>query len=217
MVFLGFTDDVLDLKWRYKLILPTVASLPLLSSYDGHLVNIVAIVDTEAKGSIVELGPVFLLYMGLLAVFCTNSINIMAGINGLEVGQAYVIAAAVLCFKLYELFASQHQVFTILLVLPFIGTTLALMRHNWFPAKVFVGDTFCYFAVFRLVPCPRHRLPRLDPDAKECPNFTIICTVLRIVGPMKEKQLTILLLGLQILVAVMAFFLRYIVYEIPVH
>lgn len=33
--------------------------------------------------------------MGMLAVFCTNSINIHAGINGLEVGQTVVISAAV--------------------------------------------------------------------------------------------------------------------------
>jgi UDP-N-acetylmuramyl pentapeptide phosphotransferase/UDP-N-acetylglucosamine-1-phosphate transferase len=34
--------------------------------------------------------------MLLLAVFCTNSINIHAGLNGLEVGQTVVISAAVL-------------------------------------------------------------------------------------------------------------------------
>jgi UDP-N-acetylglucosamine--dolichyl-phosphate N-acetylglucosaminephosphotransferase len=31
----GFVDDVLELKWRYKLILPPIASLPLLISYSG--------------------------------------------------------------------------------------------------------------------------------------------------------------------------------------
>ena len=25
-------------------------------------------------------------------------------------------------------------------------TTLALLKHNAYPSKVFVGDTFCYFA-----------------------------------------------------------------------
>lgn len=35
------------------------------------------------------------LYMGLLAVFCTNSINIHAGLNGLEIGQTVVTASAV--------------------------------------------------------------------------------------------------------------------------
>ena len=34
----------------------------------------------------VNLGALYYLYMGMLAVFCTNSINIYAGINGLEVG-----------------------------------------------------------------------------------------------------------------------------------
>lgn len=33
MILLGFADDVLNLKWRYKLILPTLASLPLLMVY----------------------------------------------------------------------------------------------------------------------------------------------------------------------------------------
>lgn len=33
MIFLGFADDVLDLKWRDKLVLPTMASLPLLMVY----------------------------------------------------------------------------------------------------------------------------------------------------------------------------------------
>ena len=33
MLLLGFADDVLDLRWRHKLLLPTMASLPLLLVY----------------------------------------------------------------------------------------------------------------------------------------------------------------------------------------
>ena len=33
MLLLGFADDVLDLRWRHKLLLPTMASLPLLMVY----------------------------------------------------------------------------------------------------------------------------------------------------------------------------------------
>ncbi len=33
MIFLGFADDVLNLKWRHKMLLPTIASLPLLMVY----------------------------------------------------------------------------------------------------------------------------------------------------------------------------------------
>jgi len=126
MIFLGYMDDTLDLKWRYKLILPTIASLPLLLTYSGstamHLphpfnfllmngneltplgwvINVFATVDTEAHGAIVELKWWFLLFMGLQAVFCTNAINILAGINGLECGQSYVIASKLLFFSLLK-------------------------------------------------------------------------------------------------------------------
>ena len=33
MILLGFADDVLDLRWRHKLMLPTIATLPLLMVY----------------------------------------------------------------------------------------------------------------------------------------------------------------------------------------
>ena len=33
MILLGFADDVLDLRWRQKLLLPTIASLTLLMVY----------------------------------------------------------------------------------------------------------------------------------------------------------------------------------------
>ena len=35
MLFLGFADDVLDIPWRVKLLLPALASLPLLTAYSG--------------------------------------------------------------------------------------------------------------------------------------------------------------------------------------
>ena len=41
-------------------------------------------------------GPIYYLYMSLLSTFSTNSINILAGINGSEVSQALVIALSVI-------------------------------------------------------------------------------------------------------------------------
>jgi UDP-N-acetylglucosamine--dolichyl-phosphate N-acetylglucosaminephosphotransferase len=42
-------------------------------------------------------------YMVMLVVFCTNAINILAGVNGLEAGQTFVIACAVMFHNLWEL------------------------------------------------------------------------------------------------------------------
>ena len=38
--------------------------------------------------------------MGSLAVFCTNSINIYAGVNGLEVGQSIIISCGIMLHNL---------------------------------------------------------------------------------------------------------------------
>lgn len=48
-------------------------------------------------------GILYYVYMGMLAVFCTNAINILSGINGLEAGQSFIIGVSVLIFNLIEL------------------------------------------------------------------------------------------------------------------
>ncbi len=217
MIFLGFSDDVLDLPWRYKFVLPTIATLPLLCAYDGSTsiiippplslllsewLNSESIALNDGEFLLIDLGIIYFLYMGLLSVFCTNAINIYAGINGLEAGQTLVMAVALLYLNAQEIVfdganVANHK-FSAAILLPFIGTTLGLLHQNWYPAKVFVGDTFCYFAgmtfavvgihghfsktlllmfipqavnfilslpqIIRVVPCPRHRLPRFIFD-----------------------------------------------------
>ena len=79
------------------------------------------------------LGVLYYVYMGMLAVFCTNAINILAGINGVEVGQSVIIALSIFLFNMVELaggYSSQHA-FSVYLILPFIAVSLALLRHNW--------------------------------------------------------------------------------------
>ncbi|XP_063722997.1 UDP-N-acetylglucosamine--dolichyl-phosphate N-acetylglucosaminephosphotransferase-like [Symsagittifera roscoffensis] len=204
-IFLGMSDDIFDLRWRDKVFLPTVASLPLLMVYyvTYHLTVIVVPIPLRPYfGTTVDIGILYYLYMGSLAVFCSNSINILAGINGLEVGQSVVIATSLIIFNCLELYFQccqmEAHLLSLYLLIPFLGCSLALLRYNWYPAEVFVGDTYCYFAgmlfavvgilghfsktlllmfipqivnfvysvpqLFRMVPCPRHRLPRYDPD-----------------------------------------------------
>lgn len=48
-------------------------------------------------------GILYYVYMGMLAVFCTNAINILAGINGIESGQALFISGSIILFNILEL------------------------------------------------------------------------------------------------------------------
>uniref|UniRef100_A0A7N0VB34 UDP-N-acetylglucosamine--dolichyl-phosphate N-acetylglucosaminephosphotransferase n=1 Tax=Kalanchoe fedtschenkoi TaxID=63787 RepID=A0A7N0VB34_KALFE len=254
MILLGFVDDVLDVPWRVKLVLPSVAALPLLMAYAGHTTilipkPLVPIVGLE----ILDLGWIYKLYMGLLAVFCTNSINIHAGLNGLEVGQSVVIACAILIHNVMQIGASgnseyqQAHAFSIYIIQPFLATSLALLSYNWYPSSVFVGDTYTYFAgmtmavagilghfsetllifflpqvlnfllsLFQLlgfVPCPRHRLPKFDPQTgllTGTDDGTLVNLFLRQFGRMSEKSLCIKLLIFQAAACGFCFFLRWI-------
>lgn len=152
MVLLGFADDVLNLRWRHKLFLPTIATLPLLMVYYVNYNSTTVIMPKLIRpfiGTSLNIGIFYYIYMGMLAVFCTNAINILAGINGLEVGQSIVIAASIIVFNVIEYMwdyvPKPHQ-FSLYLMLPYLGTTLALWKYNQYPSRVFVGDTFCYFS-----------------------------------------------------------------------
>lgn len=151
MILLGFADDVLDLKWRDKLTLPTLGSLPLLVVYYINFNMTTIVVPKPLRmifGTSLYLGPLYYVYMGMLAVFCTNAINILAGINGLESGQSLVIAGSIMVFNVIELFVNgeTNHLLSLYIMPAFFCTTLALYKYNKYPASVFVGDTFCYFA-----------------------------------------------------------------------
>jgi len=84
-------------------------------------------------------------------VFCTNSINIYAGINGLEVGQSIIVAVSVAVHNIAQLIyatgeSSEHHFLSLVVMLLFLAVSLALFGFNKYPSQVFVGDSYTYFA-----------------------------------------------------------------------
>lgn len=102
---------------------------------------------------LLDLGIFYYIYMSAISIFCPNSINILAGINGLEVGQSVVLSIIFLlndfCYLLTldsNNAAYDSHLFSMIFLVPFLGVSLGLLRFNWYPSKVFVGDTYCYFS-----------------------------------------------------------------------
>ncbi|KAH9812538.1 glycosyl transferase family 4-domain-containing protein [Melampsora americana] len=177
-VFLGFLDDVFDIRWRFKLPIPVIASVPLLTAYAAaagatdiiipHILGLRNLLGVEKTNGLISIGPLYYLYMSMLSTFCTNSINILAGVNGVEVGQSIIICLSIIFNDLLYIkldlsdLGIQRQfsfglsrgsqeledrhLFSFCLMTPLLGVMLALIKHNWYPARTFVGDTFCYFA-----------------------------------------------------------------------
>lgn len=192
MLLLGFVDDVLDVRWRYKIFLSAVGTVPLVMAYDGsvsvlipptitryaanylasspasHIAKAVGILrddlqclHTVGSGMLLSLGVFYKVYLAMLCIFCINSINILAGVNGVEVGQSVVIAVACVVYNLFQLrletilevaeqsragMSADHQLRAILLLTPFLGVSMALWKYNKYPARIFVGDSYTYFA-----------------------------------------------------------------------
>lgn len=106
MLMLGFVDDVLDLPWRVKLVMPVVASLPLLAAYSGATTVGIPkpiVAALHLPHTYVDLGGLYYAYMAALVIFCTNAINILAGVNGLEAGQTLVVAGGILTHNVLKL------------------------------------------------------------------------------------------------------------------
>ncbi|KZF25451.1 UDP-N-acetyl-glucosamine-1-P transferase Alg7 [Xylona heveae TC161] len=164
VVLLGVGDDLFDIRWRHKLFIPAFAAIPMLIVYfvDFGVTKVVVPVPLQSYlGEIFDLGWLYYGYMASVTIFCPNSINILAGINGIEVSQSLVIAVLIALNDVLYLIpinarphpATDSHLFSLYFLLPFIGVSLALWKHNWYPARVFVGDTYCYFAgmVFAVV------------------------------------------------------------------
>lgn len=161
---MGIGDDLFDIRWRHKLLIPAIAAIPILIVYfvDFGVTQVVIPVPLQKHlGEMIDLSWIYYAYMAAFAILCPNSINILAGINGIEVSQSLVIAVLLVLndamylapMTPYPHPAMDSHLFSLYLLLPFIGVSLALWWHNWYPAKVFVGDTYCYFAgmVFAVV------------------------------------------------------------------
>jgi UDP-N-acetylglucosamine--dolichyl-phosphate N-acetylglucosaminephosphotransferase len=164
IVILGIGDDLLDIRWRHKVLIPAFGAIPMLIVYfvDFGVTHVVVPVPLQPYlGAFVDLGWLYYVYMAAIAIFCPNAINMLAGINGVEVAQSLVIAVLLAANDFLYIApttpfphpATDSHLFSLYFLLPFIGVSLALLCHNWYPAKVFVGDTYCYFAgmVFAVV------------------------------------------------------------------
>ena len=87
MSVLGIADDLFDIRWRHKLFLPAIAAIPMLVMYyiDFGVTNVVVPLPLQIYlgHQLVDLSWGYYLYMAAIAIFCPNSINILAGRNSL--------------------------------------------------------------------------------------------------------------------------------------
>ncbi len=130
--FVGMIDDIFNLRQNQKAFLPFVLALPLGATI-GESIYVPFIGEWN-------FGP-WMIIVAAIAVTCAaNAANMLEGFNGLGTGLGIIMASTVtiLCFV--------HKRYDALYVLiPLLGTLVAFLWFNKYPAKIFPGDTMMLF------------------------------------------------------------------------
>lgn len=126
----GALDDKYTLKPYMKLTGQIVAAGLLI--YAGLIIERVTIPFI----GMIELG-----YLGPVLTFfwiigITNAINLIDGLDGLATGVTTIAMTSIFAMALVDM-----QVMVAYLCVTFIGANIGFLYHNFYPAKIYMGDT----------------------------------------------------------------------------
>ena len=135
ILVLGFMDDMYNLSPKIKFITQIVAA-SLVVFWGGLQVEFINL----PFGGQVEFGILSSIVTLFWIVGVTNAINLIDGLDGLAAG---VSSIALCTISGMAIIMGDVYVATMALILFF--STVGFLRYNFFPAKIFMGDTGALF------------------------------------------------------------------------
>ncbi|RST74196.1 undecaprenyl/decaprenyl-phosphate alpha-N-acetylglucosaminyl 1-phosphate transferase [Siminovitchia acidinfaciens] len=134
IIVTGMIDDIKELSSKYKLIGQVAAAcLVIIGGLDIDFINL-------PFGGQLAFGfwsfPITLLWL----VGMTNAINLIDGLDGLAAGVS-TIALVTISFMAFL----QGDPFVFAMAIICIASTLGFLFYNFYPAKIFMGDTGALF------------------------------------------------------------------------
>lgn len=136
---IGFIDDLFGwqkggMRKRNRIILAALASIPLIVINAGR-----SDISIPFLG-LIELGffyPLLLIPLGIIGASTTY--NFLAGFNGLEAGQGIILMVSL---AIVSFLTGSPWLATVALIMA--ASLLGFMFYNFYPAKVFPGDSLTY-------------------------------------------------------------------------
>lgn len=130
IVITGMLDDKYDIRPVVKLSGQLIATSFLISS--GLIIERV----TLPFIGMIDLGVFSVLITVLWVVGITNAINLIDGLDGLATGVSTIALLSMFVMAIVDL-----QIFAAYLSIVIIGANLGFLYHNFYPAKIYMGDT----------------------------------------------------------------------------
>lgn len=131
MFGVGLVDDITQIRPLYKFIGQVIAAIIVYASGIS-----IGTVQAPIEGGYLNLewmdGPITVLYL----VIFVNITNLIDGLDGLASGIVIIVSAALM----YMVWVRGSYTLAIACV-AVMGTCLAFLRFNFFPASIFMGDS----------------------------------------------------------------------------
>lgn len=141
ILLLGVVDDIANLSPKHKFAIQMLPAL-IVIIYNSDLINNFIVNQLKSLDLIgYLLYPILIFWI----VGVTNSINIIDGLDGLACGVSFIALVTFLILGL-----RQNLGVLSLISIALAGSMLAFLRFNFYPAKIFLGDSGSTFAGFML-------------------------------------------------------------------
>ncbi len=139
IVMLGIIDDINPIK-SYQKLIGQIAAACVIVFYGKILLSNATLFGYNLEFGILKY-PITLLFI----VGCINIINLIDGMDGLSGGitSIFFITIGVICF-----FQGKLDSLVAVIVFIMLGATLGFLLHNFYPAKIFAGDSGSMFMGF---------------------------------------------------------------------
>ncbi|MEG1900493.1 MAG: MraY family glycosyltransferase [Bacilli bacterium] len=136
IIITGIFDDIKPIPSKVKLLMQVIAALVVMLF--GHI----RLQDITALGFYIDFGIFSYPLTVFFIVACINIINLIDGLDGLSGGIASIFFLTVGIISIYS---GNSLILEITLAFLMLGSTLGFLVHNFYPAKIFAGDTGSMF------------------------------------------------------------------------
>ena len=134
---LGVYDDVRGADAIIKFSTQIVATLILIKA--GFLIERVI-----TPFGVISFGYASIPITLLWVIGITNAINLIDGLDGLAAGIVSIVSLGLFTVIIYK----QSSLLGAVMSISLTGACLGFLKYNWFPAKIFMGDTGSMFLGF---------------------------------------------------------------------
>ena len=139
----GFTDDIYVLKPHQKVIGISLASL--LVYFFGQVR--MSLITIPFWGSF-HLGWLSLPLTWLWIMAITNAVNLIDGLDGLATGVSIIALSTMGMIGTF--FLNTASVFVVIMIFSLVAACLGFLPYNFFPARIYLGDTGSLFIGFMI-------------------------------------------------------------------